>query len=260
MRFEYVVSIELPEEARRKLEKALKEAVKVARIPADVVFVHIVESHDVVREILNIKKPPVEYEEKPVKLFLDYDTLEPVLSIRKDAANLSFDDLVLEIARELTTYEAIVDPIHVDKWAIPEDRNVDPIDALLSTAMLLRTVDSILVERGLGDKLAIKFETQELSAFTSIAESPERPKVKALQALSWDLPLSLELGGRREIGERLFLEAAKRVILNRKFVDQYEDFRTYSRENFYFENVREYLELAFEDEDRENQENEEERK
>ena len=252
MKFEYVIGVELPEDARRKLEKALKEAIKVARVPADVVFVHVVDSHDIVREILNIKKPPVEYEEKPVKLFLDYDTLEPVLSIRRDAIELSFDDLVLEIARELTTYEAIMDPIHVDKWAIPEDRPATPLDALLSTAMLLRTVDSILTERGLDEKLVTRFETQELPAFANIAESPEKPKIKALQALSWDLPLSLELGGRKEVGERLFLEAAKRVVLNKRFVNQYEDFRTYSRQNFYFENVREYLELAFEEE--ENQE------
>ncbi len=249
MKFEFTVSVELSEDQLRKIEKALREAIKVARVPADIVFVHIVDSHDIVREILNIKKPPVEYSEKPIKLFLDYDTLEPVISIRKDAVDLPFDDLVLELSRELTTYEAIMDPIHIDKWAIPDDRPATPLDALLSTALLLRTVDSILVERGLDDKLVIKFEQNEIPTFANIAESSEKPKIKALQALSWDLPLSLELGGRREVGERLFLEAAKRVIMNRNFVERYEDFRSYSRNNFYFENVREYLDLTFEDQE-----------
>ncbi len=244
--------VPLSEEELRLLEKVLRRALRHSRAPLDVLFVSVVESHDQVREVLDVKKM-LDYEEKPVKLFIDYDTLQPVLSVRIDALRrLSPRELELEIARELTTYEVIVDPIHVPKWAIPESiSTVTPLDAMLSTAMILRTVDSLLVERGYAEQLARDFELTEINGLANIADSERyTSKVRAVQALSWDLPLSFELVNKREIGERLFLEALKRVITEqgRKFTQRYDDFRAYSRNNFYYENVHEYLDLVFTDE------------
>ncbi len=236
----------------RLVEKLVRRLLTKIRVPVDVIFVDIVESHDQVREVLSVRKT-VDYEERPVKLFIDYDTLQPVLSIRIDALrNRSIEELELELARELTTYEVIIDPLYVPRWAIPDNvEQVTPLDAMLSVAMILRTVDSLLIERGYAEPLVKRFELTEIGNFAYIAENQQyRPKIRAVQALSWDLPLSLELGGRREVGEKLFAEAMKRVLTERGriFAQRYDDFRSYSRNNFYYENVHEYLDLVFEEE------------
>ncbi|NPA69920.1 MAG: hypothetical protein GXO26_03860 [Crenarchaeota archaeon] len=253
LRIELTTSVEVPVEELERLRKALNNVLKNVYVPADVLFVHVVDSHDTVREILGINKPALEYSEKPIKLFIDYDTLDPVLSIRKDYTNMSNDELILELARELATYEVIMDPIHVDKWAIPDKiEKVTPLDAMLSTAMILRLSESLLVSRGYEELVYREFQEKKRDIIDIAEDSSTKGKVRAVQALSWDTPLSFDLAGRRNIGDTLFMEVKKLYNIlsdkGRRFVERYDDFRAFSRNNFYFENVREYLDLEFEEE------------
>ncbi len=249
-RLELVVSCDINKEDLERLEKAIKNVMRDVYVHPDVLIVHVVENHDIVRSILGIEKK-VYYEEKPIKLFIDYETLEPILSIRKDFVQLSNYRLLLELARELTTYEVIMDPIHVDKWSVPDDiEKVTALDAMLSTAIILRLVDSLLVSRRYREQIVHDFK-QNMRTIVDIAENSLSPKVRAVQALSWDVPLSLEVSGYRDIGSRLFLETKKlsNVLSNsgKVFLEKYDDFRAFSRNNFYFENIREYLDLIFEE-------------
>ncbi len=250
-RLELIVSSDIHKDHLDVLEKIIKNVIKDVYILPDVLIVHVVDSHDVVRSILGIEKN-VEYDEKPIKLFIDYDTLEPVLSIRKDFVNMSIDELRLEIARELTTYEVIMDPIHVERWAIPENIDkISPLDAMLSTAIILRLVDSLLVSRRYKEIIAQEFHNNAKDIVNIAEDIKTNPKVRALEALCWDIPISFELAGYRDIGSRLFLETRKFTNImseyGRSFLDKYDDFRSFSRNNFYFENIREYLDLVFED-------------
>ncbi|NPA23896.1 MAG: hypothetical protein GXO23_06355 [Crenarchaeota archaeon] len=254
LRLELTTSIRVPTEDLERLRRTLENVLKRIHVPADVLFIHIVDSHDLVRESLGIDRPSIIYEEKPVKLFIDYETLDPVLSIRRDFTNLDNDNLTLEIARELATYEVIMDPVHVERWAIPDKiEKVTPLDAMLSTAMILRLAESLLISRGYDDLIRREFiEKRRRDIVPIVEDSSTEGKVRAVQALSWDTPLSFDLAGRRDIGDELFLEARKIYNIlsesGKKFLEKYDDFRAFSRNNFYFENVREYLDLEFEEE------------
>ncbi len=253
LRIELTTSVEVPLEELERLRKALNAVLKNIYVPADVLFVHVVDNHDTVREILGISRPALDYKEKPIKLFIDYDTLEPVLSIRRDYTSMSNDDLVLELARELATYEVIMDPVHVDKWAIPDKiEKVTPLDAMLSTAMILRLSESLLVSRGFDELVYREFQNKKKYIVDIAEDLSTKSKVRAVQALSWDTPLSFDLAGRRSVGDTLFMEVKKLLNIlsdkGKRFVERYDDFRAFSRNNFYFENVREYLDLEFEEE------------
>jgi len=245
--------VNVPVEEIERLRRALNNVLRNINVPSDVLFIHVVETHDTVREILGLDRPALEYREKPIKLFIDYDTLEPVLSIRRDYVNLSNEELLLELARELATYEVIMDPVHVDKWAIPDKIDkITPLDAMLSTAMILRLSDSMLVSRGYDELIYRDFQAKKKYIIDIAEDLSTKSRVKAVQALSWDTPLSFDLAGRRNVGDTLFMEVKKLCNIlserGKKFVERYDDFRAFSRNNFYFENVREYLDLEFEEE------------
>ncbi len=253
-RVEFTVSVDVPESELKRLKDILNSILRRVGILIDILFIHVVDTHDTVREVLGLNKPALRYVEKPVKLFLDYDTFEPIISVRKDFTTLSDEELTLELAKEIATYNVIVDPYYVERWAIPDTiEKVTPIDAMISTAMIIRLSECLLIERGYSDLIWRDFYNKKKRDIVKIAEGKSnREKVKALQALAWDTPLSFELVGRKDIGDQLFMEVKKMYNIlsefGKSFVEKYDDFRSFTRNNFYFQNIKEYLDLLFSNE------------
>lgn len=223
------------------IESYVKYWLRVMNIPADLVIVKIVSTHDEVRNILNLPGPLLNYSEKPVKLIVHEDDV-PILSISKNVTQLRSDELFLEIGRELTLYKVLTDPELINTWSIPEPCMSDKYANLLSIALMLRLTDKLIADTNHSHDLSKLFNKELFREVLSHGSSDH--KLRAIEVLSIDVPLSIELSGNVGLARSLYDECVKYVD-DKEFLKRYDDFRDFVRNNFNFENAYSYLDLIF---------------
>ncbi len=239
--FEIVPLVNVGRSLLDRLSDALRRSLGLARLPSAYLTVYVVGSHDETRKILGLSKQ-MEYEESDVKLFIDQETGEPVISV----LFRSIDDprLIVKLARELVTYEIVMDPMSPDVLLVTEHLRKNKYATAISLALLRRVVDKTLIERGLRDDLMQEFHESRKLIREILGQRDER--LKAVCLLAVDIPLSFELSGDLGTGRQLYVSVMREFYQSHNgFLERYEDFRNFVRKNVSLESAANILELLF---------------
>ena len=135
------------------------------------------------------------------------------------------------VMRELGVMIGVDDPELHSAWSIPDNYVGKPLSSELSTALLLRIADRLVAEVDPG----LLAETWSDSLPVDCGDV----RRSMVCSLAVDVPLSLELAGYRELAEQLY---ARRLSPGR-LAEAYDDYRSFVRNNFNFENAYNYLDL-----------------
>jgi len=138
------------------------------------------------------------------------------------------------IMRELAISVAVDDPELQARWAIPDDYVNKPLSSELSTSLLLRIADMIVA------KVDAQLLADTWNEYLPINCGDVRRSMVC--SLSIDVPLSLELAGFKELGTSLY--GRRRRGDEGRLAEAYDDYRSFVRNNPYFEYAYNYLDLV----------------